>query len=93
MIDAKAYYERILKYAEDIRKITDLKPEVAIVLGSGLGDFAKNIEVEATIDYSSLEGFPVSTAPGHTGQFIFGRLNGVNVVCMKGEFTTMKAMT
>jgi len=85
MIDAKAYYERILKYAEDIRKITDLKPEVAIVLGSGLGDFAKNIEVEATIDYSSLEGFPVSTAPGHTGQFIFGRLNGVNVVCMKGR--------
>ncbi len=85
MLDSKAYYERLLFYVEEIRKKTDFVPEVAIVLGSGLGDFAKNIKVEAVVGYGDLEGFPVSTAPGHAGQFIFGTLNGVKVVCMKGR--------
>ena len=85
MFDSKAYYNRLLGYEKEIRKRTDFVPEVAIVLGSGLGDFAKNIDVEAVIDYGDLEGFPVSTAPGHTGQFIFGTLNGVKIVCMKGR--------
>ena len=85
MFDAKEYYNRLVSYADDIRRITDLKPELAIVLGSGLGDFAKNISVEAVIPYSSLKGFPVSTAPGHSGEFILGTLNGINVVCMKGR--------
>ena len=66
MLDAKAYYQRLLEYEKEIRKVTDFVPEVAIVLGSGLGDFAKNLEVEAVIDYGDLEGFPVSTAPGLT---------------------------
>ncbi len=85
MLDSKVYYNRLLVYKEEIRKKIDFEPEVAIVLGSGLGDFAKNIQVEAVVDYSELEGFPVSTAPGHTGQFIFGTLEGVRVVCMKGR--------
>ena len=85
MFDSIAYYNRLLGYEKEIRKRTDFVPEVAIVLGSGLGDFAKNIDVEAVIDYGDLEGFPVSTAPGHTGQFIFGTLNGVKIVCMKGR--------
>ena len=85
MLDSKAYYERLLFYVEEIRKKTDFVPEVAIVLGSGLGDFAKNIKVEAVVGYGDLEGFPVSTAPGHAGQFIFSTLNGVKVVCMKGR--------
>ena len=85
MLDSKAYYERLLFYVREIRKRTDFVPEVAIVLGSGLGDFAQNIEVEAEVRYGDLEGFPVSTAPGHAGQFIFGALNGVKVVCMKGR--------
>ena len=85
MLDAKAYYQRLLEYEKEIRKVTDFVPEVAIVLGSGLGDFAKNLEVEAVIDYGDLEGFPVSTAPGHAGQYIFGTLNGVKMVCMKGR--------
>lgn len=85
MLDSRAYYNRLLKYRDEIRKKIDFEPEVAIVLGSGLGDFAKNIEVEAVIDYGELEGFPVSTAPGHTGQFIFGTFEGVKIVCMKGR--------
>ena len=85
MLDAKAYYNRLLKYRDEIKKKIDFEPEVAIVLGSGLGDFAKNIQVEVVLDYGELEGFPVSTAPGHSGQFIFGTLEGVKVVCMKGR--------
>lgn len=85
MLDSEVYYNRLLVYKDEIRKKTDFEPEVAIVLGSGLGDFAKNIQVEAVVDYSELEGFPVSTAPGHAGQFIFGTLEGVKVVCMKGR--------
>ena len=85
MFDSKSYYERLVGYKEEIDRRIGFKPDVAIVLGSGLGDFAKNIQVEAVLDYSELEGFPVSTAPGHTGQFIFGTLEGVKVVCMKGR--------
>ena len=85
VFDSKKYYERLLSYVDEIRKKTDFTPEVAIVLGSGLGDFAKNIEIDTVIDYGQLPGFPVSTAPGHTGQFIFGTLNGVKVICMKGR--------
>ena len=85
MLDSKAYYRRILGYAEAIRQKTDFVPEVAIVLGSGLGDFADNIDIDTIIDYRELEGFPVSTAPGHSGQFILGTLSGVKVICMKGR--------
>lgn len=85
MFDSKAYYDRLVGYKKEIDRRVGFEPEVAIVLGSGLGDFAKNIQVEAVLDYSELEGFPVSTAPGHTGQFIFGTLEGVRVVCMKGR--------
>ena len=78
-------YEKLLKCYECIRKITDFEPEVALVLGSGLGNFADNIDVKQAVPYSDIEGFPVSTVPGHAGQFIFGELGGVRVVCMKGR--------
>lgn len=61
------------------------KPRVALVLGSGLGDFADNIDVEAVVEYSQIEGFPVSTVPGHRGRYIFGYIKGVPVVCMQGR--------
>lgn len=79
------YYERLLKYVDDIRKITDFEPEIAIVLGSGLGNFANLIDVVAEVNYKELEGFPFSTAPGHEGKFIFGTVAGKKVVCMKGR--------
>ena len=61
-------------------------PEVAIILGSGLGALADKIENPVYIDYSSLDGFPVSTAPGHKGRFVYGELNGKRVICMQGRF-------
>ena len=78
-------YEKLLNCFKQVKAKTDFEPEVAIVLGSGLGDFAKNIKVECEISYDEIEGFPVSTVPGHAGRFIFGYIDQMPVVCMKGR--------
>lgn len=78
-------YEKVNNCLKSVRKVTDFVPKVAIVLGSGLGDYANDIKVEAEIDYHDIEGFPVSTVPGHAGKFIFGYVGAVPVVCMKGR--------
>ena len=78
-------YEKLQGCLKSVREKTDFVPRVAIVLGSGLGDYANDIEVVSEIDYSDIEGFPVSTVPGHAGKFIFGYVKGVPVVCMKGR--------
>ncbi len=72
---------------ESIRRVTDFKPLVALVLGSGLGDYADTdaVKVECRIPYSQIEGFPVSTVAGHKGQFIFGYVEGVPAVIMQGR--------
>ena len=78
-------YEKLTKCVACVREKTDFVPKVAIVLGSGLGDYANDIKVECEIDYHDIEGFPVSTVPGHSGKFIFGYVGEVPVVCMKGR--------
>lgn len=78
-------YEKLLKCYESVREKTDFIPRVALVLGSGLGDYAKNIEITKIVDYHDIEGFPVSTVSGHAGRFIFGYLKEVPVVCMQGR--------
>ncbi len=78
-------WEKLKKCEACIRKITDFVPKVAIVLGSGLGDYARTIRVVAQVPYGEIEGFPVSTVPGHDGRFIFGYVEEVPVVCMKGR--------
>ena len=78
-------YEKLMNCCENVRKKTDFRPKVAVVLGSGLGDYAEQIEVVTEIPYSEIEGFPVSTVPGHAGRFIFGYIDEVPVVCMKGR--------
>ena len=75
----------IERNADYIRsKITEI-PKTAIVLGSGLGDMGEKIENPVYIDYGELEGFAVSTAPGHKGRFVFGYVGGVPVVIMQGR--------
>ena len=64
---------------------TDFKPEVALILGSGLGDYADGIQIETTVDYTEIEGFPVSTVTGHKGRFVFGYVGDVPVVIMQGR--------
>ena len=78
-------YEKLIRCYDSVRKQIDFTPQVALVLGSGLGDYAESIRVEATLDYHDIEGFPVSTVPGHKGQFIFGYVGDVPVVCMQGR--------
>ncbi len=80
-----AVYDKLMRCYESFRAKIDFQPEVAIVLGSGLGDYANDIRVEAELDYSEIEGFPVSTVPGHAGKFIFGYVGEIPVVCMKGR--------
>lgn len=69
-------------------RIADLnfKPKAALVLGSGLGDFANTeIEAAASVEYKSIPHFPVSTVEGHDGRFVFGYCRGVPVACMQGR--------
>jgi len=70
---------------EQIRNITDFKPKVALVLGSGLGDFANDIQVEKTIEYKDIKNFPISTVQGHAGRFILGYYNDVPIIAMQGR--------
>lgn len=78
-------YDKILKCYESIKDKVEIKPRVALVLGSGLGNYGEGIEVKSVIDYHDIEGFPVSTVPGHKGRFIFGYVENVPVVCMQGR--------
>lgn len=78
-------YDKVIKCYESVKQKVDFVPEAAIVLGSGLGDYANDIRIEAELDYREIEGFPVSTVPGHAGKFIFGYVGDVKVVCMKGR--------
>lgn len=80
-----AVYEKLMGCVNDVKKKVDFTPKVALILGSGLGDYANDIQVEASINYSDIEGFPVSTVPGHKGRFIFGYVNQVPVVIMQGR--------
>ena len=80
-----ALYETLTRHLTRIRQITDFTPKAAIVLGSGLGDYADTLRIAAQVPYSDIEGFPVSTVPGHDGRFIFGYIENVPVVCMKGR--------
>ncbi len=78
-------YQKLLNCCESVRKVTDFKPETALVLGSGLGNYAEKIKVESSVEYSDIEGFPVSTVAGHAGRFIFGYVGNVPVVIMQGR--------
>ena len=68
-----------------VREHTDFVPKIGIVLGSGLGGLADDIEVVTRIPYSELEGFPRSTVEGHKGEYIFGYIDSVPVVLMNGR--------
>lgn len=66
-------------------KIGDFVPAVALTLGSGLGPIAETMDVRYRVPYGEIPGMPISTAPGHRGQFLFGYIAGVPVVCMQGR--------
>ena len=78
-------YDRLLKCYESFKSKIDFQPEVALILGSGLGDYAESIEIKDTLSYHEIEGFPVSTVSGHKGRFVFGYIHEVPVVIMQGR--------
>ena len=78
-------YEKLMKCFECVQKKVSFKPELALILGSGLGDYADTMEVAETLDYHDIEGFPVSTVPGHKGRFVFGYAGRVPIVAMQGR--------
>lgn len=78
-------YQKVLDCYESIKERIPFTPKVALVLGSGLGNYADSMDVKLEIDYSEIKDFPVSTVPGHAGKFIFGYVGTIPVVCMKGR--------
>jgi len=78
--------ENLLQTAAFIKKQYSHKPAIGIILGSGIGNLSSEIDIEFQLDYSSIPDFPISTVAGHTGQLIFGLLEGKRVVAMAGRF-------
>ena len=69
-----------------IRARTDFQPEVAIILGTGLGALAREIRVQTTLPYADIPHFPLSTVESHSGQLLLGTLGGKRVIAMQGRF-------
>ena len=78
-------YERLQRCYKSIEDKIPFRPRLALVLGSGLGDYAERIEIEASIDYHEITDFPVSTVSGHKGRFVFGHIGSMPVVIMQGR--------
>ncbi len=78
-------YDKINKAYESIKDRIPFKPKVALILGSGLGDYADSIDVAEVIDYHNIMDFPISTVLGHKGRFVFGYVGQVPVVIMQGR--------
>jgi purine-nucleoside phosphorylase len=78
-------YEKLMNCYECYKKKIDFTPKIALTLGSGLGKYSDTIDVRAELPYSEIDGFPVSTVPGHAGKFIFGYVGKVPVVLMQGR--------
>ena len=79
-------YEYYKVCADYIRERAPFEPEIGLILGTGLGPFASQIENPVSIPYRDIPNFLVSTAPGHAGKLIFGTISGKKVVCMAGRF-------
>lgn len=78
--------QRIKETAEWIKQHTAMRPLTGIVLGTGLGRLAQEIEIVEEFSYKDIPNFPVSTVEGHSGKLIFGRLGGKDVLAMQGRF-------
>lgn len=86
MTAAPPLFDRIAIAAGVVRKRTSLTPGVGIILGTGLGGLAEQIDVEASIPYEEIPGFPLSTVETHAGRLLLGRLGKRPVVAMQGRF-------
>lgn len=79
------YMERLEVSRQHIQSRSTIKPQIAVILGSGLGELAEEVEVDAIFPYREIPGFPVSTVEGHAGRLVVGKLAGKNVTVMQGR--------
>lgn len=86
MIAAPALFDRIQDAATVVREVAALKPEIGIILGTGLGGLANEIELDTAIPYEDIPGFPLSTVESHAGRLLLGHLGKRAVVAMQGRF-------
>ncbi len=80
------YVEKVKNATNFVRSKIDHMPKVAVVLGSGLDVIKEAVDVSQKIEYKDIPNFPISTAPGHAGEMLFGRWNETEVVLMNGRF-------
>ncbi len=78
-------YQKLMNCYEQVEKKISFKPELALVLGSGLGDFCDTLDIKETLDYAEIDSFPKSTVAGHKGRFVFGYCGSAPIVCMQGR--------
>lgn len=78
--------QKIKNAADFIRQKTGFKPSIGIILGSGLGDLVKQLQIHDSISYKDIPHFPVSTVAGHSGKLVLGTLNGKKVAVLQGRF-------
>ena len=83
--DQPAYSERLDALEATVRQRTDLQPALGIVLGSGLGGLADDLQQTVAIPFAELPGWPPPTAPGHAGRLLLGTLEGLPVACLQGR--------
>src|SRR5262249_54118140 len=79
-------YDQIQEAVRTIRAKWQGQPRAGIILGTGLGGLVEEIDAEASFPYGDIPHFPVSTAPGHAGRLVCGKLAGKSVVAMEGRF-------
>jgi len=79
-------YKKIVETTEFIHNAVPFKPEIGVILGTGLGGLVQEIDVKYELNYSDIPNFPVSTVESHSGKLIFGTLGGKNVIAMQGRF-------
>ena len=79
-------WNKVQETVQFLKEKTNYTPEYGIILGSGLGTFTQDIDIEFTIPYSEIPNFPVSTVQGHKGALVFGKIGNKSVVAMQGRF-------
>lgn len=84
--------ERIWGAVDALRARTDFEPEVGLILGSGLGDYAERIKNPVIVNYQDIPGFPVSSVEGHKSRFVMGEHLGKRVIAMPGEIPLLRGI-
>ena len=79
-------WEKVQQTVDYIKEKTNFTPEYGVILGSGLGSFTEDIDIQFALPYSEIPHFPVSTVEGHHGALVFGKVGSKNVVAMQGRF-------